>query len=88
MLAKKSRKRNKKSNETEEDPERLSRTVFVGNLPVAFTRKVSNIERIYDKTTDTFMVCLENKISCLKFPFFCPETVYIGRVHSICSTKV
>ena len=38
---KKARKRKKISNEDEEDPERLARTVFVGNLPVAFTRKVS-----------------------------------------------
>ena len=39
-LLKKSQKKNKKSNEAVEDPERLARTVFVGNLPVAFTRKV------------------------------------------------
>lgn len=39
-LVKKSRKKSKKSNEVEEHPERLGRTVFVGNLPVTFTRKV------------------------------------------------
>ena len=32
--------KNRKSNEVEEDPGRLARTIFVGNLPVAFTRKV------------------------------------------------
>jgi len=31
--------KNRKSNEVEEDPGRLARTIFVGNLPVAFTRK-------------------------------------------------
>lgn len=41
ILVKKSRIKNKKSNEVEEDPGRLARTIFVGNLPVAFTRKVS-----------------------------------------------
>lgn len=41
ILVKKSRVKNKKSNEVEEDPGRLARTIFVGNLPVAFTRKVS-----------------------------------------------
>jgi len=40
-LIKKARKRKKKSNEEEENPERLARTVFVGNLPIEFTRKVS-----------------------------------------------
>ena len=40
-LIKKARKRKKKSNEAEENPERLARTVFVGNLPIEFTRKVS-----------------------------------------------
>ncbi|XP_078350634.1 RNA-binding protein 34-like isoform X1 [Oculina patagonica] len=35
----KTRRKSKKSNEVEEDPERLARTVFVGNLPVTFTRK-------------------------------------------------
>ena len=41
-LIKKARKRKKKSNEAEENPERLARTVFVGNLPIEFTRKVSD----------------------------------------------
>ena len=40
-LIKKARKRKKKSSEAEENPERLARTVFVGNLPIEFTRKVS-----------------------------------------------
>ena len=39
-MQKKHRKASKKSRQSEEDPEKLSRTVFVGNLPVAFTRKV------------------------------------------------
>ncbi|XP_073249113.1 RNA-binding protein 34-like [Porites lutea] len=38
-LIKKARKRKKKSSEAEENPERLARTVFVGNLPIEFTRK-------------------------------------------------
>jgi len=41
ILVKKSRMEKRKSNEVEEDPERLDRTIFVGNLPVVFTRKVS-----------------------------------------------
>ena len=41
-LIKKARKIKKKSNEAEENPERLARTVFVGNLPIEFTRKVSD----------------------------------------------
>ncbi|XP_068729915.1 RNA-binding protein 34-like [Montipora capricornis] len=49
-LVKKSFKKRKKSVETEEDPERLARTVFVGNLPVAFTgKKLKKLFAVYGK---------------------------------------
>lgn len=39
MMVKNTHKKCKKSSEAVENPERLARTVFVGNLPVTFTRK-------------------------------------------------
>ena len=57
ILGKMATMKNRRSNELEEDLERLARTVFVGNLPVAFTRKVR-------KHFHLLSVCVKESVHC------------------------
>ena len=61
---KKARKRKNKSNEAEENPERLARTVFVGNLPIEFTRKVSepNNTTVYALCTPCIFIIINPSV--------------------------
>ena len=59
ILGKMSTMKNRRSNELEEDLERLARTIFVGNLPVAFTRKVR-------KHFHLVSVCVKESVHCNK----------------------
>ena len=46
-----------------EDPERLSRTVFVGNVPLTVDRKVISLNEVHLMKCSTFSVSVEASLN-------------------------